>query len=119
VFFYGLGYTFRFQNEFGPGDQIEVEPGDQVFYRFGAGFAVNPHVTLSAAFTGSVLGHDDVNGREVPGSVREPMSVRLAATIGRREASKTHRSFKLVEPFVSFGLNEDSIDTFIGVSWTH
>jgi hypothetical protein len=117
VFFYGLGYTFRFQNEFG--DNIEIEPGDQVFYRFGAGFAVNPHVTLSAAFTGSVIGRDKVNGIEIGGSVREPMSIRLAATISRRKGSKTHSSFKLVEPYVNFGLNEDSIDTVVGISWTH
>jgi hypothetical protein len=117
VIFYGLGYTFRFQNEFG--DNIEIEPGDQVFYRFGAGFAVNPHVTLSAAFTGSVIGRDKVDGIEIGGSIREPMSIRLAATISRRKGSKTHGSFKLVEPYVNFGLNEDSIDTVIGISWTH
>jgi hypothetical protein len=116
VFFYGVGYQVRFKTTFG---DVTVDPGNLFSYRLGVGFAVNPHVTLSAAFTGALIGRNEVNDTEVGGSIQEPMQVRLAATVSRRKQSKTHQSFKLVEPFVNFGLNDDSVDTLVGISWTH
>ncbi len=116
VLFYGGGYRHRFQEKFN-GD-TKVTPGSQFIYRFGVGFAVNPNVTLSATFNGSFIGELEVNGTNVGGSTQEPMQVRLAATINKRKLSKTHSSVKLVEPFVTFGLNDDAIDTVIGATWT-
>ncbi len=116
VLFYGGGYRQRFQEKFN--GTTKVKPGSQFIYRFGVGFAVNPNVTLSATFNGSFIGEYEVNGTNVGGSTQEPMQVRLAATINKRKVSKTHSSVKLVEPFVTFGLNDDAIDTIIGATWT-
>lgn len=117
VVFYGAGYRHRFENTFDGG--IRVDPGKQIFYRFGAGLAVNPRITLSAAFTGSYITEDYVNDVRLVGSIREPMAIRLAATIGRCAQNCRNNSQKTVEPFVNFGITDDAIDTAIGVSWTH
>ncbi len=116
VLFYGGGYRHRFQEKFN--GTTKVTPGSQFIYRFGVGFAVNPNVTLSATFNGSFIGEYEVNGTNIGGSTQEPMQIRLAATINKRKVSKTHSSVKLVEPFVTFGLNDDAIDTIIGATWT-
>jgi hypothetical protein len=117
VVFSSFGYQHRFEATFN-GD-IDVEPGNLAFCRLGVGYAVNPRVTLSTAFSGSFIGADVVNGRKVGGSMREPMQIRLAATISQDRASRTHRSVKTVEPFVTFGITEEAIDSIIGIGWTH
>ncbi len=117
VLFYGVGYRHRFENDFGNG--IEVDPGKQIFYRFGAGFALNSRVTLSGSFFGSYITEDFVNDVRVAGTIREPMSVRLAATISKDKKGCGHCSVKTVEPFVNFGITEDAVDTLFGISWTH
>ncbi len=117
VLFYGGGFRYRFQKKF---DGLhKVDPGNQFFYRFGLGFAVNPNLTLSAAFNGSFVAEAEINGEDVGGSTQEPMQIRLAATINRRQTSCSHASVKTIEPFVAFGLNDDAIDTLLGISWTH
>lgn len=117
VFFYGMGYQHRFENSFDNG--ITVNPGKQIFYQLGAGFAINPRVTLSAAFTGSFFTEDYVNGTRIAGSIREPMSIRLAATVGRaKKQGHWRRPVKFVEPFCTFGLTEDANNVIFGVSWT-
>lgn len=116
VLFYGGGYSHRFEHTFDGG--ISVDPGEQIFLRMGAGFAVNPRVTLSASLTRSYLGADVVNGVQVPGGIREPTTIRLAATIAQGKKAKGHDSVRTVEPFINFGITEDAIDSLIGISWT-
>ena len=124
VLFYGFGYRHRFDGTFEGG--IEVEPGEQAYYRFGGGFAVNPRVTLSASFLGSYIGEMRVNGVRVAGDIQEPMQLRLAATIVRddkckgesKSESKSRSSVRTIEPFMHFGLTEGAIDSMIGISWT-
>ncbi len=122
VVFYGFGYRHRFENNFdvNVGDgKITVNPGKQIFYRFGAGFAVNPQVTLSASFIGSYLTEDYVEGVRLAGSIREPMSVRLAATISKDKELKKGQRIRTVEPFISFGVTDDAANALFGVSCTH
>jgi len=124
VLFYGFGYRHRFDAEF-EGD-VSVEPGEHAYYRFGGGFAVNPRVTLSASFMGSYIGAMKVNGVRVAGDIREPMQVRLAATIVRdgkcksqgKGQGKGRSSVRTIEPFIDFGVTEGAIDSVIGISWT-
>ncbi len=115
VIFYGAGYRHRFENNI---DGFDVIPGQQAFYRFGAGFAVSPQVTFSAAFSGSFLGRDTVDGVPIEGTIREPINLRLAVTIIRDEKQRPYGSIRTVEPFVNFGLTEEAVDTAFGVSWT-
>jgi hypothetical protein len=117
VLFYGAGYRHRFWNEFD--NDITIDSGSQLFYRFGTGFAINPRVTLSASFLGSFLDADKINDIEVAGGIREPMQLRLAATIARDKKARGHRSVKTVEPYVDFGLTDESTDAIFGISWTH
>ncbi|MGE4001648.1 MAG: hypothetical protein AB7I48_15650 [Planctomycetaceae bacterium] len=117
VLFYGGGFRYRFQRKFD--GLYQVDPGNQFYYRMGIGFAVNPNLTLSASYDGSFISEAEINGEDVGGSVREPMHIRLAATINRRDLSCSHASVKTIEPFVAFGLNDDAIDTLLGISWTH
>jgi hypothetical protein len=117
VFFYGAGFRYRFEEKFG--GAVKVKPGPQAFYSLGVGFAVTPHVTLSAAFTGSFISEFEVNGEDVGGSAQEPMQVRLAATINKRRPPETESCLKVIEPFVAFGVNDDAIDTVLGITWTY
>jgi hypothetical protein len=118
--FYGFGYQYRFENEFDvDGVEVTVEPGSIAFYRFGVGFAVNPRVTLSAQFFGSYIDENVIDGRRFGGSNREPMSVRLAATIVREKHKDKTKRVQTIEPFTQFGLTEGAIDSILGVSLTY
>jgi len=133
VVFYGFGLGRRFESTI---DGFSVKPGQQIFYRFGVGFAVNPKVTLSTSFIGSFIGETKVNGIGAAGSMQEPMLLRFAATFVKSEKSgKSGRSktsgnkasgsgkkrrapVRTIEPFVNFGLTEDSVDVLFGISRT-
>ena len=117
VVFYGGGYRHRFEHTFD--NDISVEPGAQVFYRFGIGFAINPNVTISGSFTGFYTEESTVNGVRLVGDIQEPMQIRLAATITDDKKSKDKSSDKTIfEPFVAFGLTESAADAVIGISRT-
>jgi hypothetical protein len=117
VVFYGFGYRHRFSNEFEGG--VRVEAGNQASYRVGLGLAVNPRVTLSASFLGAYIGDDRVNDVRIGGSIREPMYLRLAATIVRDTGPcQTGGSPRTVEPFFRTGMTDEAVDALIGVSWT-
>jgi hypothetical protein len=115
VFFSGFGYQHNFEASFsGVGN---LDPGDGGFYRLGVGYAVNSNVSLSTAFTGSFLANAQVNDVRLGGTSREPLSLRIAATIVNKK--KSVRKARTIEPFVNLGLNEDATDTILGVSWTY
>jgi hypothetical protein len=116
VIFYGGGYRHRFDATF-DGD-IEVEPGQQAFYRLGVGFAINSNVTLSATFLGSYIGANTVNGIRIAGGIQEPMQVRLAATVSRNKKCNPNSCLTVIEPFVNFGITDDAVDSLFGISWT-
>lgn len=122
VVFYGFGYRHRYENTFdvniGDG-RVTVNPGKQIFYSFGAGFAVNPRVTLSASFNGSYITEDVVEGVRLAGSIREPMNVRLAATITKDKELKKNQRVRTIEPFVNIGLTDAAANAVFGVSCTH
>jgi hypothetical protein len=138
VVFYGIGYQHRFERPFdlpGTKDSVHVNPGSVAVYRFGLGFAVNPRVTLSASFVGQYISEAEVNGRRVAGDIREPMNLRLAATIVRDRKHGKHGNHgkidlpadvaagktrvQTIEPYVNFGLNESSIDAILGIACTY
>ena len=115
VLFYGFGYRHRFQNVFDPG--ITVNPGKQIFYRLGVGFAVNPRVTFSSAFIGSYITDDFVNNTRIEGSTEEPLQLRLALTVAKPHKG-SRNSVETLEPFVNFGLTDAAANAVIGLSWT-
>ncbi|MDA7979069.1 MAG: hypothetical protein MPJ50_09920 [Pirellulales bacterium] len=112
VIFYGLGYRHRFNNSI---DGFAIDPGQHAFYRLGVGFAVNPQVTFSTAFFGNYIGSDVIDGVRVAGGIREPMSLRFAATVTPKDCA---HGFRTIEPFVNVGLTETALDTVIGITWT-
>ena len=115
VFFSGFGYQHNFEANFsGVG---RLNPGNGGFYRLGVGYAVNSNVSLSTAFTGAFLGNAEINDARLGGTSREPLSLRIAATVVNKQ--KTARKARTIEPFVNLGLNEDATDTILGVSWTY
>lgn len=107
IYFYGVGYRYQAKRKFG--DQ-SVFFGHQFTYNFGVGFAVNDRITLSAAFLGLFETETQINGLGVPGSMREPLRLRFAAT--------TYRNGQIVEPFAQIGMTQDAADAFIGIIWT-
>jgi hypothetical protein len=108
VVFYGVGMQRSFEHEY---IGLDIQPGAEYSYSMGVGFAVNDRVTLSARFRGAYVEETEVEGLRVIGSNAEPMTIRLAATISKP-------CERIVEPFVEFGMTEDSVAGFFGVTWT-
>jgi hypothetical protein len=109
VLFYGLGARYQFEREY---RGIEFQPGTEFNYTLGVGFAVNERVTLSTQFFGSYVEEIKANGERVEGTIQEPMNIRMAATLAKP-------CNRLVEPFVMFGLTDDSISSSFGITWTY
>ncbi|MEW4452147.1 hypothetical protein AB1L30_05620 [Bremerella sp. JC817] len=107
IYFYGVGYRYQAKREFGDRD---VFFGHQITYNFGVGFAVNDRITLSTAFLGLYQSETQIDGVGVPGSMREPLRLRFAAT--------TYRCGRIVEPFAEIGMTEDAADAVVGIVWT-
>ncbi len=105
VVFWGVGYRHLFERSY---LGVDVAPGEQVNYNLGVGFAVNDRVTISSAFIGQYVTETKFDRDHIPGSDREPMSVRMAMT------AITGRN-RIVEPFVRFGLTDDATDAEFGV----
>lgn len=108
VVFYGGGVEGFFPHEY---IGREFQRGMEYSYLFGIGFAVNERITLSSRFRGSYIDDLEVDGNRILGSNIEPMTLRFAATI-----SKPCK--RLVEPFVEFGLTEEAVNSYFGITWT-
>ena len=108
VIFYGGGVEGFFPHEY---IGREFKRGMEYSYLFGIGFAVNERITLSSRFRGSYIDDLEVDGNRVLGSNIEPMTLRFAATI-----SKPCK--RLMEPFVEFGLTEEAVNSYFGITWT-
>ena len=107
VLFTSIGTQQSVQREF---LGTEVLPGGEYFWTFGAGLSVNPRVTLSTRFIAQYISETTIDGDRVPGTIQEPMAIRMAATIAQPDY--------FVEPFVQFGTNDDAVDTLFGAVWT-
>jgi hypothetical protein len=106
VIFYGVGYNHRFEDtQLG----ILVDPGEEVNYQLGVGFAVNSRITLSGAFLGAYLSEVSFNDDRIEGSTLEPMRMRLAVTMSKH--------CRIVEPFAEIPMTDDAAAR-IGVVWT-
>lgn len=108
VLFWGFGYNYRVADDKGT---LHVEPGGQVNYEFGVGYALNDRVSVSTKFFGSYVAETQINGLGIPGSTFEPMSIQLETTV------LAHENL-IIEPFFRFGINEDASDANIGVVFT-
>jgi hypothetical protein len=80
-----------------------------VQYSMGLGFSVNDDVSLSGRFAGVLQGNWEIDDEKVEGSSYEPMTLRVAATMRCRRHT-------YLEPAVSFGLNDDAADVFVGAA---
>ncbi len=107
VLFYGAGFNHRFDRDFG---RTHVDPGEEITYQFGAGFAVNPWITLSGSVLGSHLTSIEINNLDIEGTGRDPMRLRLSVTAvnGRH----------IIEPFAEVAMTEDSASR-VGVVFTY
>jgi hypothetical protein len=109
ILFYGLGTRYQFSHRY---LGIEFQPGAEYNYTLGYGFAVNERVTLSTQFFGAYQEELKANGNRIVGTNQEPMNIQLAATF-------LNRHDRIVEPFVTFGLTDDSISSNVGITWTY
>jgi hypothetical protein len=117
--FIGVNYTQTFETMI---NNLDLQPGDIFSYRFGLGYAINSRVTISSSFNGAYITDLEVGGRLIPGSAREPLTVRFAATILSKGpslvgASKGRR--KTTEPFITLGVTDAAPDTSFGLRWTY
>ncbi len=106
--FYGVGGRQLFGRDL---DGTQVQPGQQFTYQLGAGFAVNERITLSTSYFGYFITDTYLNHQRLEGSFLEPQYIRMALTV-----AGTNR---IVEPFILFGLTQDSARTIIGINLTY
>ncbi len=108
VVFWGMGYLHRFDRSY---LGVEFDPGHVATYQFGTGFAVNDRITLSTAFFGAFETTTKADGVSISNSSQEPFAIRLALTHVRNRCC-------IIEPFVTFGLNDDAPNADFGVLLT-
>ncbi len=108
IAFYGFGYRHLFQRSF---SGVEFQAGEQISYQFGVGFSANDRVTLSATFLGWYITSSVQNFVGIPGTNFEPLEMRFAATIVRRE--------KIIEPFAILGVTQFAPAAQIGITVTY
>jgi Putative MetA-pathway of phenol degradation len=102
VFFGRLGYTGTLERD-------GRDPGDQLFYELGMGFSLNDRVSFSMRVDGAAVGRFAVNGREIPGSSLDILSLQFTVT------TRLARNW-FIEPVVSIGLTDDATDAITGVN---
>lgn len=107
IAFYGVGYRHLFERSL---NGAAFQPGEQISYQFGVGFAVNDRVTLSSTLFGYYVTDTEINRQTIPGSNLEPISLRFAATFVR--------NCQIIEPFASVGMTEAAPSAFVGVIFT-
>jgi len=117
--FVGVNVTQTFESTL---SNLDLNPGNIFSYRFGLGYAINSRISISSSFNGAYISELEVGGRLIPGSAREPLTVRLAATILSKGpslvgASKGRR--KTTEPFIVMGITDSAPDANFGVRWTY
>jgi hypothetical protein len=108
ILFYGFGSRHAFAREF---EDYDVRPGDLYLYRAGVGFAVTERVTFSSMLQGYYITQAELDGQQIPGTSREPIYLRFAATV-------VQRSGRICEPFAEIGMTNDAANTRFGITWT-
>jgi hypothetical protein len=101
VFFGRLGYTATLERE-------GRDPGDEIRYELGMGFSLNDRVSFKMQVGGAAVGRAKLDGREIPGSSLDIISLLFAVT------TRATR-YLFVEPVVSIGLTDDAPDVVAGV----
>ena len=102
VLFGSLGYTWTLE-------QGDVDPGDQIPYSIGMGFSLNDRVSVSMAMAGAAIRRTEINGNEIGGSGLDINSLQFTTTV--QMAKRVY-----VEPFVGFGLTDESPDFLVGIN---
>jgi hypothetical protein len=102
VFFGRLGYRATLERE-------GRNPGDEIAYQLGMGFSLNERVSFKMQVGGAVVGRTELNGRDIPGSSLDIISLLFGVT-----TRATRHLF--VEPVVSLGLTEDAPDVVAGIN---
>lgn len=105
--YYGAGYRHRFDNTIAGNF---FSPGEEFDYQFGVGFAVNPNITLSAAFRGAYISQWYVDQQPLAGSILEPQVMRFALT--------TVKPCRIIEPFAEIGMTPSAPSSRVGCTWT-
>ena len=103
----GIGAQYYFSKDVAG---VEVQPSPQINYNMGFGFSISPHTSISALVSGAYQGNLNVDGVEVDGFDKKPVSLRLS--LGHRLDSK-----RTIQPSVSFGLTDDTVDSVFGLEY--
>lgn len=115
----GLNFVNTFESTI---NNLDLQPGNIFSYRFGVGYAINSRVTVSSSFNGAYISELEVGRQLLPGSAREPLTVRIAATILSKGPSLVGQSKgrrRTTEPFIAMGITDAAPDTNFGVKWTY
>lgn len=107
IVYYGVGYRHLYERTF---NGALFAPGEQISYQMGVGFAVNDRVTLSTTFQGFYISDILIDRSDFPGTNVEPMSLRFAATIVRRD--------RIIEPFALIGMTDFAPNASLGITVT-
>jgi hypothetical protein len=109
VFFGGFGYGYSFEHSF---PRYDIRPGGTLTYNFGVGLGLSDDVSMSARMNGAWSDRLAVDGRSIPDSDSEPISLRLSVI---RRITKQDR----IQFFTAFGLTDDASEATFGISLIH
>jgi hypothetical protein len=106
IVYWGGGFRYGFEaTNLGQ----SYDPGHELNYQLGTGFAVNDRMTLGAGLLGTFITEAEYNDIGSGGN-RDSIRGRLSLT--------TWRNCRIVEPFVEFGMTTDAPDAALGVVLT-
>lgn len=101
VIYGGLAYYHTFsETQYG----VRLTPGKGLVYRLGMGFSINPSLMWNNQFIGIYQTETKHDGQKIPGSVREPMLFETGLSLSLDK-------YNFLEPSLTFGLNDEAIDT--------
>lgn len=103
VFFGSLGYTATLEND-------GVNPGDEIPYSAGLGFSLNDRVSFSTTLSGlAVRRRSGPDPEDLSSGSADNNLLQFATTVQLMPGL-------FIEPFVAFGLTEESPDFIVGIS---
>jgi hypothetical protein len=104
--FGGMSYTHTFERSI---DNQDIDPGDNIDFIMGLGFAVNKDISMSFQIDGAYFWKTRIDNRKM-GIYRTPLSFTY-------KIAKMLTRDSYIEPAIQFGLNDDATDVVLDFSY--
>jgi len=107
VIYGGVTYTYAFEEIY---DENRIQPGRIIGYNLGMAFLINDKLTVNGNLIGNYQTEAKINSEKIPFSSVEPIMLRTSIMYALRKNA-------FIEPSIVFGLNDDTSDSSVGLSY--